>query len=200
MTGQRFVNCCFFFLLLSVSLVYSAEEIRLFNEQVNIPERGLVTAFVLKVQTNRFTFLAPPEWRVTCEASESKIVLLSKDLSMCILIHVRSIPKSTDKPLEINLLRKKIKQRFANARIVTDFPCYCSSQQGHAFQLERTAVNDVRMSSCIAFYYIGGWEIEFEFTTTTKHYKERFQFFANLMGSFQVKPPDVDTKTQGSSN
>jgi len=35
-------------------------ETRFFTQAMEIPERGLVTSYVLIAETNRFTFLPPP--------------------------------------------------------------------------------------------------------------------------------------------
>jgi hypothetical protein len=200
MIWRRLFHYSLSFLLLPVACAKPSNEVQLLTEQLNIPERGQVTAFVLKVQTNRFSFMPPPEWRATCEAAESKIVLLPKDLSASIIICVRSNANSTDKPLEVKMLREKLARRFPEATLIADFPCYCNSLQGHAFHLERTTANGVKIPSCIAFFGIIGWEIDFELTTTNKYYKKRFQSFLNLMGSFQVKSSVMHSKKQESHN
>jgi len=164
-----------------------ADEVRFFPQAFDIPERGKVTAYVLLLQTNRFTFLPPPQWQVNFEPKERRSLLTSPDLTAAITIQVLSLEHPPKAPLEAEPLRAELMRRFPGAKILRESRCYLSAIQGLAFDLERAGDKGARVVTRQAFAPFSGGMLEFSLTAPQNKFESLRLAFSNVLTSFQIE-------------
>ena len=164
-----------------------AAEIRLFPHPLLIPERGLVTAYVLQKSDRHFAFLPPPEWRLNLEASADKLTMLPTNLTASINFAIQVVSTNQSRSLDASWLRSQLAKRFDQAEVLREFPCYTSDRPGLAFDLETVATNGSKMAYRIAFVLYGEGLIEFDLAAPAASVADYYFAFANLLTSFRIE-------------
>jgi hypothetical protein len=176
-----------FLLLLCVAMiggVQASEGFRFFRSTLNIPERGAVASCVILIQTNRFTFLPPPEWVARVKAEEMKVLLVPRDQSASISVAFQLESGNGLRDLQAAELREQIRSRIPKGKILREFPCYTGTASGLAFDVEFLAANKTRMTTRLAWVALTGVTVEFTLTSTTKGFDEFHLALGNLLTSF----------------
>src|SRR5215216_7426893 len=63
-----------------------ADSSRLAEHRVMIPERGEVLGYIVSVETNHYSFLPPPGFRVSCKPGAKAVVMIAADLTTSIIV------------------------------------------------------------------------------------------------------------------
>ena len=188
-------------LFLALGNAQAAEEFRLLSRPLAIPERGTVPSYVLKTSERTFSFLAPPNWVTKEDPLKHELVMMDRSLTASIRFHVVMPP--TNSPLARLLAtdptgdqlraewRQMVLRNYSGSRIVAECPCYTSSLEGVAFDLERTLASKPKISGRAAFIPLDGGWLEFDLITPRGRLEERSFAFGNLLTSFRVEPPKL---------
>lgn len=175
-------------LLLPAKLLPAAESLRFFTQPLVIPERGTVTSCVILLGSNRFSFLPPADWRVHCDDSTKLVTLTSRDLGVGLHFKFVSDRFQTGQPLQVEMLRTQVLQRFSNGKIANEFACFTSGREGLAFDVEYTGAKKIKMLTRLAFIPFPGGLVEFNLTGTEKQFESNHLAFGNLLTSFRIEP------------
>src|SRR5881397_2406463 len=88
-----------------VTLILLATSCHLFGQvavltehRVLIHERGEVLGYMISIETNHFSFLPPPEWRVSCKPGSKAVVMISPDLASSITIDFPPVESTAETP------------------------------------------------------------------------------------------------------
>jgi hypothetical protein len=170
---------CLIFCVAAGTLAWGQAAI-LSEHRVMIPERGEVLGCMISFDTNHFSFLPPPSWRVSCKPGARSIVMISEDLACSITIDFPNLDNSESKhPQDL------LAARYANAKLRESFPCHTGVGGGNAFDIERKAPNQARISSRVIYVDLGFTIIEFVLTSPTSKFSEHTFDLDNLVGSFR---------------
>ena len=168
--------------LLGCALSTFSEPLKLVERTVNIPERGPVTAYLLSMGTNHFSFLPPPLWRTSHRPGASSVAIMSADGTTSIAIEFLS-PKP-DAPEAKSTL---IKTRFPDAAIADSFDCNTGLGPSTACDLRRkTAGGDLRLTSRVIYVLTHAVAIEFTLTGPTAKFADHTTAFASVVNSFRA--------------
>jgi len=151
------------------------------EHRVTIPERGEVLGCLISFDTNHFSFLPPPTWRVSCKPGTKSIVMMSQDLSTSITIDFPELENADPKPAAKELLTT----RYANARLRESFPCHTGVGGGNAFDIERKAANQARLSSRVVYVDLGSSVVEFALTSPLSQFSEHTVALDNVVNTFR---------------
>src|SRR6059036_236714 len=83
-TSATLMSACL--LLLTGATRAFPQAATLTEHRVVIPERGEVPGYMVTLETNRFAFLPPPGWRVSCKPGAKCVVIISADLTSSITV------------------------------------------------------------------------------------------------------------------
>src|SRR5713101_4627815 len=142
----------------------AAEEFRLWTRPLAIPERGTVPSYVLQTAQNRFSFLAPPQWKVKENATTKEVVMMAPSLTTSIRFKLTEASAGSKTGEDLTQWRKAILKNYPGAKITAEFPCYTSNVEGTAFDLEPSSPERVRISTRLAFFPLGQGRLEFNLT------------------------------------
>lgn len=181
-------SVCFALALISLARsAQSGESFRLITEPRRISERGEVTSYVLILGGDRYSFLPPPDWKVQGNAAQNEVVMMSPDRVASIRFKIVSRDSDSLAASESEKFRAQIFQRYPNAKILAEFPCYTADAQGTAFDLEEALPNKSKVSHRLAFLPLSGKSLEFDLSVTTAKFG-LFDFtFSNLLTSFHTR-------------
>ena len=179
-----------FVLLFSLVLtpLWAVDTFQLIPGFEEIAERGRVPSYIILTESNRFSFLPPPGWNVSQNASERKITLVSKDLGASISFSIMPADAAAGKTLAVEALRDQMLVRFPDAKIVRDFPCFSGGNAGQAFDLERLISKKSPISMRVAIVPFPGGKLEFSLTTASQNFPKHHRTFGILLSSFQIGP------------
>ena len=167
--------------------LHAAREFDLFTRPLMIPERGAVPSYVLQTPKHRFSFLAPPQWRVKENPATKEVVIMAPGLTTSICFKfIEAAPGSTPQET-LEQWRKAILETYSGAKITAEFPCYTSNVEGTAFDLERSSPNQGKVSTRLALISLGQGRIEFNLTTPKGKLVDNYFAFANLLTSFHIE-------------
>ena|SRR2546421_2809763 len=181
---------CIFWLAQAFCLcpLQAAAAFRLVTRPLLIPERGPVPSYVLQSGQQRFSFLAPPQWKVNENAPSNEVVIMAPSLTTSISFKISdAVPPSTPQEI-LEQWRKAILESYPGAKITAEFPCYTSNVAGTAFDLERSSANKGKVSTRLALIPLPHGRIEFNLTTPKGKLVENYFAFANLLTSFHIEP------------
>ena len=166
----------------------AAETFQLITGFVEIAERGRVPSYIILTESNRFTFLPPPGWNISHNASERKVTLVPKDLGASLSFSILPADTAAGKALSVEELKDQLLVRFPDAKIVRDSPCFSGGNTGRAFDLERLVGKKSPVSMRVAIVPFQGGKLEFSLTAATPSFPKYQQTFGALLGSFQIEP------------
>jgi hypothetical protein len=166
--------------LLGCALSTFSEPLKLVERQLNIPERGLVTGYLLSSGTNHFSFLPPPLWRTSHRPGANSVAILSANGTTSIAIEFLS-PK--DEPQDRSTL---IKTRFPDATLDNSFHCNTGLGASTASDLRRKAAGDLRLTSRVIYVFTSAATIEFTLTGPTANFADHTTPFASVVNSFRA--------------
>lgn len=175
-------------LLLVLAPVQAADGYSLDTESVNIPERGEVTGYVLRVEDKEFRFIPPNKWSVRYDPAKKTVTLLPPDLEAGLSVTIATEPDESGGNLKPEQLRELILTRYPGARITAEFRCYAAGRAGLAFEFERMLEKETKAAFRIAFVPFEGGVIEFELKTTGSKLPAYHHTFGNLLNSFRIGP------------
>lgn len=179
---------CFIALGCGLASLQAAGQFRLFTRPLNIPERGIVTSYVLHTAEAEFRFLPPADWVVQENATTRTVVMMARNLTTSISFKIVEAGSEAGARAGTNQWRNAILEKFPDARILAEFPCYTGSGEGTAFDLERKAANKSKILTRFAFVPIPGGTVEFNLTAPVGKLDELHFVFGNLLTSFRVEP------------
>jgi hypothetical protein len=167
--------------LLGCALSTFSEPLKLVERQVNIPERGPVTDYLLSSGTNHFSFSPPPLWRTSHRPGANSVAIMSADGTTSIAIEFLS-----PKPDEPQAKSTLIKTRFPDVAIDDSFDCSTGLGPSTACDLRRKATGDVRLTSRVIYVFTPAAAIEFTLTGPTASFADHTTAFAGLVNSFRT--------------
>lgn len=148
-----------------------------------IPERGEVPAYLFSIDTNHFSFLAPPGWRTSSRPDSRTIVIISEDLAQSITVEF--LKNDPAEPGARQRANRFVRDRYPDARIRETFTCRTGLGKGRVFDLKRSAADKVRLSSRVVYVSRDWGTVEFALTTPQAKSAESLPIFENLVNSFQ---------------
>jgi len=166
--------------LLGCALSTFSEPLKLVERRVNIPERGLVTGYLLSSGTNHFSFFPPPLWRTSHRPGANSVAIISADGTTSIAIEFLS-PRA-DEPQARSTL---IKTRFPDAAIYDTFEFNTGLGASTACDLRRKAAGDLRLASRVIYVFISDAVIEFTLTGPAASFADHTTAFASVVNSFR---------------
>jgi hypothetical protein len=170
-------------ILLATSCQLLGQAAVLTEHRVLIPERGEVLGYMMSIETNHFSFLPPPEWRVSCKPGSKTVVILSPDLASSITIDFPSIESTDDKPGQN--WKKLLARRFTEAHLRESFACHTGIGEGAAFDIERNVANKSRLNSRVVYVMLGSAIAEFALTSPATRFADCTTTFENVVSSFR---------------
>lgn len=168
--------------LLGCALSTFSEPLKLIEQQIDIPERGPVTGYLLSVGTNHFSFLPPPEWRTSHKPGSASVAVISSDRRTSITIEFLRAPPDDPAPSAQALLKK----RFAESTPGESSECFTGLGGATSYDLQRKAAGDVRLNSRVIYVFTPAAVIEFALTSPAATFPDQAHAFANLVNSFRV--------------
>ena len=172
--------------LFRLPILGRAEEFRLFSTRMPIPEGNDILAYVLISGTNRFTFLPPPTWTIAGRPDEKKVVLASRDLAASIILRLHNETTLSTNDVSPEILRRKLMERYPDAKIAHEFPGTVARRPAFAFDLESLVERRLPVFRRAEFVALPAGTVEFELTVSTKNVTDYYFAFGNFVGSFQV--------------
>ena len=167
--------------LLGCALSTFSEPLKLVERQLNIPERGLVTGYLLSSGTNHFSFLPPPLWRTSHRPGANSVAIMSPDGTTSIAIEF--LPPKADGPEARSTL---IKTRFPDAAVEDSFDCNTGLGGSIACTLRRKAAGDLRLTSRVIYVFTPASTIEFALTGPTANFADHTTAFASVVNSYRA--------------
>jgi hypothetical protein len=176
-------------LLLALATAHAVDGSALDTETVNIPERGEVTIYVLRIEGKEFRFIPPNKWSVRFDPPKKTVTLLPPDLNAGLSIAIVTEPDESEKSLKPEPLRELILTRYPESKITAEFSCHAAGKAGLAFEFERMLEKETKAAFRIAFVPFDGGVIEFELRTTGSKLPDYHHIFGNVLNSFRIGPP-----------
>ncbi|HKS37627.1 MAG TPA: hypothetical protein VJW76_10590 [Verrucomicrobiae bacterium] len=173
-------------LLLFLAPGHAAEDEALKSETVNIPERGEVTGYVVRVVGREFRFIPPNKWSVKYDPVKKTATLLPPDLEAGLSFTMTTALDAPGEDLKPDRLRDLILTRYPEASITAEFKCYAAGKTGLAFEFEQVIEKETKAAFRLAFVPFDGGVIEFELKTTGSKLPAYHHAFGNLLNSFRI--------------
>lgn len=148
-----------------------------------VPERGEVSAFLLTVDSNRFSFIAPPGWRTSCKPGTRTVVMLSDDLAKSMTIEFLDTDIAIPSSRERN--HQMVAARYPDATVRETFTCRTGLGKGRAFDLARKGADKIRLTSRVVYVSRQWGTIEFALTVPGEKSPDCLTLFDNVVNSFQ---------------
>jgi hypothetical protein len=168
--------------VLGCALSTFSEPLRLIERQIDIPERGSVTGYLLSLGTNHFSFFPPALWRTSHRPGAGSVVIMSSNGTTSISIDFLSVKPDEEMPKPLSL----IKQRFADGAVGKAFDCHTGLGRAIAYDIQRKPANDLRLTSRVIYVFTPAAAVEFTLTGPTPTFSEHTTAFAGLVSSFRV--------------
>jgi len=181
--------------LLGLSLLYErcmaaperTNEFRLYTRPLVIQERGTVTSYVLQTPITRFAFLPPLNWVVKENPTTQEVVMMARNLITSIRFKIVEATPEATMEARVAQWRQTVLEKYPDGRITAELPCYTSKIEGAALDLERTAPNNTKVFTRLAFIPLPDGRVEFDLTTTSGNLAETRLAFANFLTTFRVE-------------
>ena len=167
--------------LLGCALSTFSEPLKLVERQVDIPERGPVTGYLLSFGTNHFSFLPPPLWRTSHRPGANSVAIMSADGTTSMAIEFLS-----PKPDEPEAKSALIKTRFPDAAISETFDCNTGLGASTACDLKRKTAGGLRLTSRVIYIFTPAAAIEFTLTGPAANFADHTTAFASVVNSFRT--------------
>ena len=167
--------------LLGCALSTFSEPLKLVERQVNIPERGVVTGYLVSSGTNHFSFLPPPLWRTSHRPGANSVAIMSADGATSMAIEFLE-PKTDESQARSTL----IKTRFPDAAVEDTFDCNTGLGPSAVSDLRRKAAGDLRLTSRVLYVFTSAATIEFTLTGPTAKFADHTTAFASVVNSFRA--------------
>jgi len=162
------------------------------TESVDIPERGEVIGYVLRVEEREFRFIPPAKWSVKYDPVKKTATLVPPDLGAGLSFTIAARPDGSGGDLKPEQLRDLILTRYPESQITAEFKCYLAGKDGLAFDFEQVVEKETKAAFRVAFVPFDGGVIEFELKTTGSKLSAYHHAFGNLLNSFHVEPLRAD--------
>jgi hypothetical protein len=159
-----------------------SEPLKFIERQVEIPERGTVTGYLVSVDTNHFSFLPPPLWRASHKPGANSIAIISPDLASSIAIEFIARKPDDTAPKATTLLN----ERFIGSVSGEGFEFQTGLGASMAHDLHRRAAGGVRLTSRVVYVVTPASIIEFALTAPAAKFEEHTIFFAHVVSSFRT--------------
>lgn len=157
-----------------------ADSSRLAEHRIMIPERGEVLGYIVTVETNHYSFLPPPAWRVSCKPGAKAVVMIAADLTTSMTIDFLEADKTARERV-----RELLASRYPEGRLRQTFGALTGLGGGTAFDIERQVGDAPKLASRV-IYAIQDWGVvEFTLTTPKAKFADWTTTFANVVNSFQ---------------
>jgi hypothetical protein len=153
-----------------------ADSSPLVEHRVMIPERGEVLGYIIKVDTNHYSFLPPPGWRTSCKPGSKAVVMIAADLTTSITIDFLEADTKTAQEL--------LGSRYPEAKARRNFTCLTGLGEGAAFDIERKTADAPTIASRVIYAMHESGVVEFTLTTPKSRFPEWTTTFANVVNSF----------------
>jgi hypothetical protein len=170
-------------MLLATSCQLLGQAAVLTEHRVLIPERGEVLGYMMSIETNHFSFLPPPEWRVSCKPGSRAVVIISPDLASSITIDFSPVEATEEKPEQH--YKKLLAKRFPEAHVRETFAVHTGIGEGAAFDIERNGANKSRLNSRVVYVMLGSGIAEFALTSPATRFTDCMTTFGNVVSSFR---------------
>lgn len=164
----------------------AADAFRLVRVPVLIPERGEVLGYLVTTGSDEIAFLPPPRWHVDANPEKQTIGLYTEDFGTAFQFHILPHPTLSEQPPKAENWRGSVTNRFAEGKIIREFPCFSSAQTGVAFDVERPAAGDSIIITRLAFLPFEHGTIEFELTTRPEKLEQYHFVFNSLLSSMRI--------------
>lgn len=180
-----------FILLLGTSASLLASEVfQLSTRPLLIPELGMVTSYTIQQETNLYSFLPPPRWRVRGDAAQQRVDLIRPENGTQMWFRFIASTNVTNE-LKPELLRQRVQQLYPSAQIQEEFACATGLGPGQAIEVVRGLTNDpsnqIKLVSRLAYLPAGKYLIEFCFTAPPTRFDREHFTFGNLLTSFRAE-------------
>lgn len=156
----------------------------LLEHRVTIPERGEVLAYIVTFETNHYSFLPPPGWRVSSKPNSRGVVMIASNLTTSItvdFIGFESVPEGTD-----DALKHLLSVRYPDGRLQERFATFSGLGGATAFDVERKAADSLVLGSRVIYASQPWGMVEFTLTAPTARSAEFRASFANMVNSFHL--------------
>ena len=158
-----------------------ADPSRLAEHRITIPERGEVVGYVVTVDTNHYSFLPPPTWRVSCKPGAKAVVMIAADLTSSITIDF--LEADTTKTMQ-KRAGELLSSRYPEGRLRQTFGFLTGLGEGTAFDIERQSGDAPKLASRVVYAIQDSGFVEFTLTTPKARFAEWSTTFANVVNSF----------------
>jgi len=165
----------------------ATNEFRLYTRPLSIPERNPATSYVLQTSISCFSFLPPRNWAVKENTTTKEVVMMARNLITSIRFKIVEAVPETTKEARVAQWRQTVQENHPDGKITAEFPCYTSKVEGTALDLERTAPNQTKVFTRLAFIPVPEGRVEFDLTTTSADLAETRLAFGNFLTSFRVE-------------
>jgi hypothetical protein len=146
-----------------------------------IPERGEVLGYIVSVDTNHYSFLPPPGWRVSCKPGAKTIVMIAADLTTSITVDF--LGADPTKPAQ-KRAAELLSSRYPEGRQLQTFAFFTGLGEGAAFDIERQSGDAPKLAARVVYVVQDSGVVEFMLTTPKARFAEWATTFANLVNSF----------------
>jgi hypothetical protein len=164
----------------------AGEMLHLTEKTIPLPEQIVcLQACELHTDEGDFLFTPPPTWSQQFKAQENEISYRSPSNDAFIKFSITWTKPGELTPPKSEFLRDYLKTKYADAKILEEFPCYTCSQSGIAFQLEQTSVNLKTALTRVAFVPFPGGLLEFRLTTAADLFRQRQLSFSAMVSSLR---------------
>jgi hypothetical protein len=159
-----------------------ADSSRLAEHRVMIPERGEVLGYIISVETNHYSFLPPPGWRVSCKPGAKAVVMIAVDLTTSITVDF--LEADTTKTVQ-KRAAELLSSRYPEGRLRQTFAFFTGLGEGTAFDIERQVGDAPKLASRVIYAIQDAGVVEFTLTTPRAKFGDWTTTFANVVNSFQ---------------
>lgn len=176
---QRIQSACITLVLATIPAL--ADSSRLAEHRITIPERGEVVGYVVTVDTNHYSFLPPPGWRVSCKPGAKAVVMIAVDLTTSITVDF--LEADATKPVQMRA-GELLSSRYPEGRQLQTFAVFTGLGEGTAFDIERRSGDAPKLASRVVYARQDSGVVEFTLTTPKARFAEWTTPFANVVNSF----------------
>jgi hypothetical protein len=148
---------------------------------------GLITVCALLTDGATYSFVPPPGWRVSADATEKKLSFVSPDNAL-ITLHV--IATRSENPIAVatGSLRNQVLDRYSAARFVEEMPCTTADGTGQAFDFLWSTGHGANFKTRFATMSAKGERIELVLTSKPETFPSHHYTFSSFLNSFQIRP------------
>lgn len=180
---------CGAFVLCVLASAQAADGPAFDTESLNIPGRGEVIGYVLRIEGKEFRFIPPRKWTVKYEPAKKTVTLLPPNLEAGLTVTITKESDESGGNLKPEQLRELILTRYPGATITAESTCYASLGVGEAFEFEQMLEKETKAAFRMAFVPIDGGVVEFELKTTGSKLPDYHRAFGSLLNTFRIGPP-----------